>query len=140
MSRCGRRRRPTRPTGRGRPHSRSTSSPPGIPAASARAQPSTARGRPASRPSSDVWTFPCCAVGVDPLTGRSDEGLAVRGASEFEVLALGARYGQDAVYAWTPAEWAIVACRSGRRMVSGWSLAGPAAQFPFSRTPGEPMR
>ena len=85
--------------------------------------------------------FPLPAVGVDPLTGRSDEGLAVRGASEFEVLALGARYGQDAVYAWTPAEWAIVACRGGRRMVSGWSLAGPPRrQFPFSRTPGEPMR
>lgn len=81
------------------------------------------------------------AVGVDPVTGRREEGVAVRGVPEFEVLALGARYGQDAIYAWTPAEWAIVACRGGRRLVSGWSLVRPSeAEFPFSRTPGEPMR
>ena len=81
------------------------------------------------------------AVGVDPMNGRREEGVAVRGVPEFEVLALGARYGQDAIYAWTPAEWAIVACRGGRRLVSGWSLVRPSeAEFPFSRTPGEPMR
>ena len=45
----------------------------------------------------------------------------MRGLPEADVLALGARYGQDAVFAWTPAEWAIVACRGGRRLASAWS-------------------
>ena len=42
------------------------------------------------------------AVGVDPVSRRQEEGVAVRGAPEAGVLALGARYGQDAVFAWTP--------------------------------------
>ena len=62
------------------------------------------------------------AVGVDPTTGRREEGVAVRGLPEAEVLAFGVRYGQDAMFAWTPTEWAVVACRGGRRLVSGWSL------------------
>jgi Protein of unknown function (DUF3293) len=62
------------------------------------------------------------AAGVDPATGRREEGVAVCGASESQILALGARYGQDAVFAWTPQEWAVVACRGGRRQASGWSL------------------
>ena len=63
------------------------------------------------------------AVGVDPLTGRREEGVAVVGLPEAQILALGLRYGQDAVFAWTPAEWAVVACRGRRRQASGWSLA-----------------
>lgn len=62
------------------------------------------------------------AVGLDPVTGRREEGVAVRGLPEARVLALGERYGQDAVFVWTPAEWAVVACRGGRRLASGWSL------------------
>ncbi len=62
------------------------------------------------------------ARGVDPVTGDRDEGVAVRGARESEVAALGARYGQDAMFAWTPGEWAIVACPAGRRVVRGWSV------------------
>ena len=62
------------------------------------------------------------AVGVDPATGHREEGVAVRGVSEAEILVLGAQYGQDAVFAWTPREWAIVACNGGRRVASGWSL------------------
>ena len=37
--------------------------------------------------------------------------MAVRRLPEAEVLALGVRYGQDAVFAWTPADWVIVAVR-----------------------------
>jgi hypothetical protein len=69
----------------------------------------------------DLWA----AVGVDPATGHREEGVAVRGVAQAEILALGARYGQDAVFAWTPREWAIVACDGDRRLVSGWSLAAP---------------
>jgi hypothetical protein len=60
------------------------------------------------------------AVGVDPVTGRREEGAAVIGVAEPVVLALGARFGQDAVFAWTPAEWSIVGCRGGRRLTSAW--------------------
>ncbi len=56
------------------------------------------------------------ALGVDPVSGHREEGVAVRG-SETRVLALGARYGQDAVFRWTPEEWTVVACTGGRRVV-----------------------
>jgi hypothetical protein len=80
------------------------------------------------------------AVGVDPVTGRREEGVAVRAVPESEVLALGDRFGQDAVFAWTPTAWTLVACRGGRRLASGWSLTqAPEVDFPFSHTPGEPM-
>jgi hypothetical protein len=79
------------------------------------------------------------AVGIDPVTGRREEGVAVRGLPEAKVLALGERYGQDAVFAWTPAEWAIVACQGGRRQASGWSLVVPEPGFRFSRASDTPI-
>ena len=57
---------------------------------------------------------------VDPVTGGRDEGVAVVGVSESAVLALAGRYGQDAVFAWSPRAWTIVACACDRRLVSGW--------------------
>ena len=65
------------------------------------------------------------AVGVDPVSGHREEGVAVRGLREVDALALGARYGQDAIFVWTPQEWTVVACTGGRRVVSGWSMAKP---------------
>lgn len=67
------------------------------------------------------------AFGVDIGSGRREEGVAVVGAQESDVLALGARYGQDAVFAWAPTEWAIVACTDGGRLVSGWTLCPPSS-------------
>jgi hypothetical protein len=60
------------------------------------------------------------AVGVDPESGHREEGVAVRGLALDAVLDLGARYGQDAVFEWTPGGWAIVACRGDRRCDFGW--------------------
>ena len=74
------------------------------------------------------------AVGVDPVTGRREEGVAVQGLPEAQVLALGERYGQDAVFAWTPSAWAVVACRGGRRTTTGWSLE--VAPTPILLQPG----
>jgi hypothetical protein len=74
------------------------------------------------------------AVGVDPVTGRREEGVAVRGLPEEQVLALGVRYGQDAIFAWTPAAWAVVACRGGCRATTGWFL--DVAQTPILLQPG----
>ena len=79
------------------------------------------------------------AIGVDSATGRREEGVVVRGVPEAEVLALGVRFGQDAVFSWTPAEWAIVACRGGRRLASGWSLVVPEPGFRFSRASDTPI-
>jgi hypothetical protein len=79
------------------------------------------------------------AIGIDSATGRQEEGVAVRGVPEAEILALGVRYGQDAVFAWTPAEWVIVACQGGRRLASGWSLAVPERGFRFSRACDTPI-
>ena len=63
------------------------------------------------------------AVGVDPVSGHREEGLAVQGLAEHVVRQVGSRYDQDAVFSWTPSEWAIVACLGGRRLVLGWSTA-----------------
>jgi hypothetical protein len=79
------------------------------------------------------------AVGVDPATGRREEGVAVRGLPEAEALALGVRYGQDAIFAWTPREWTIVACRGDRRLASGWSLVVSEPRFRFSRASDTPI-
>lgn len=70
---------------------------------------------------------PCemrAAVGVDPVSGHREEGVAVRGLALDAVLDLGARYGQDAIFAWTPPVWAVVACRGDRRCDFGWSATG----------------
>jgi hypothetical protein len=67
------------------------------------------------------------ARGTDPLTGRADEGVALRGLATEQVRLLGARYGQDAVFEWTPDEWAIVGCREDRRLGFGWSLVRPGS-------------
>ncbi len=65
------------------------------------------------------------ACGTDPITGARDEGVAVRGLDEEVVRALGARFGQDAIFSWSPDEWAIVACAGTRRVAFGWALGSP---------------
>jgi hypothetical protein len=65
----------------------------------------------------ELWS----AVGVDPVSGRREEGVVVRGLALDDVRDVGARYGQDAVFEWTPATWAIVACRGDRRVDLGWT-------------------
>ena len=68
------------------------------------------------------------AVGTDPCTGHREEGIAVGGISEEVVLEIGARFGQDAVFAWSPQGWDTVSCRDGRRRRGGWSLDRAAAR------------
>jgi hypothetical protein len=69
------------------------------------------------------------AVGVDPESGRREEGVAVGGLAETDALRLGAVYGQDAVFRWTPEAWEIVACDGGRRVALGWRLGGAAGNY-----------
>jgi len=63
------------------------------------------------------------AQGFDPSTGYRDDGVAVRGLAERDVCEVGARYGQDAVFAWTPSTWTIVACTGARRLPLGWRIS-----------------
>ena len=73
------------------------------------------------------------AVGLDLVTGRREEGVAVRGLSEAQILALGERYDQDAVFVWTPAAWTVVPCRGRRRLSSGWALEVTPSRISLQR-------
>ncbi len=80
------------------------------------------------------------AYGMDPATGMRDEGVAVRGLDEDAARALGARYGQDAIFSWTPDEWAIVACAGPRRVTFGWALDLGKRRESFRGPSNAPMR
>jgi hypothetical protein len=62
------------------------------------------------------------AVGSDTRSDYREEGVAVVGLSEADASALAARYGQSAIYAWTPQAWAVIACDGSRRTDIGWAL------------------
>jgi Protein of unknown function (DUF3293) len=70
--------------------------------------------------SAPISTWP--ASGRDPDDGYHDEGVAVLGLEEAAARALAARYGQEAIFSWSPGEWAIVACTGGRRVSFDWTL------------------
>ncbi len=63
------------------------------------------------------------AVGIDPVSGHREEGVALGGVVEAEARSLGARYGQDAIFVWTPDAWVVTACRGNRRLALGWSVS-----------------
>jgi len=64
------------------------------------------------------------SVGRDLGTPHFEVGSAVVGLDEEEALAIGRRFGQAAVYRWTPEVWEVVSCAGDRRHPSGWEI-GP---------------
>jgi len=62
------------------------------------------------------------AVGRDPDSAHHEEGLAVAGLTESEGVDLGRRYGQAAVYVWTPEAWTVVSCTGDRCRTYGWRV------------------
>ncbi|MFF7971672.1 DUF3293 domain-containing protein [Streptomyces sp. NPDC007905] len=64
------------------------------------------------------------AVGGDVCGRHSEESVAVVGLSDTAARDLGRRFGQDAIFAWTPDAWRILACDSDAATVSGWSASG----------------
>jgi hypothetical protein len=64
----------------------------------------------------------CHAVGEDPGSGHREEGVAVLGVAVNEARAVGARFGQEAIFVWTRDQWAIVSCASERRQALGWTV------------------
>lgn len=60
------------------------------------------------------------AVGGNPSWTHTEDSVAVVGADEAEVAALGAVFGQDAIFALSPAERRIVGCTGSRAISTGW--------------------
>ncbi|MFF5401498.1 DUF3293 domain-containing protein [Streptomyces misionensis] len=63
------------------------------------------------------------AEGGDPGGTHREESVAVVGLDDAAARALGRRFGQDAVFAWTPGAWRVLACGTGAASVSGWAAS-----------------
>lgn len=61
------------------------------------------------------------AAGGDPSWTHVEPGAAVIDVAEDDVLALGAEFGQDAIFVLTPADRRIVGCTDKQVTVTGWS-------------------
>ncbi|MFI8857503.1 DUF3293 domain-containing protein [Streptomyces prasinus] len=66
------------------------------------------------------------AEGGDACGTHREESVAVVGLSDTAARDLGRRFGQDAVFAWTPDAWRVLACDTGAVAVSGWAASGRA--------------
>ena len=62
------------------------------------------------------------AAGGDPSWTHVEASAAVIGMSEADAIALGAQFGQDAIFVLTPASRRIVGCLSARELSTGWSI------------------
>ncbi|QLJ05383.1 DUF3293 domain-containing protein [Streptomyces sp. NEAU-sy36] len=84
------------------------------------------------------------AAGGDPGGTHQEESVAVVGLGDAAARALGRRFGQDAVFAWTPGAWRVLACGTGAVSVSGWAASArgrarsrPAGRGPLRPAPGQ---
>jgi hypothetical protein len=64
------------------------------------------------------------AAGGDPSWTHVEPGAAVLGLDEADAVALGAAFGQDAIFVVTPAGRRVVGCAGERATTTGWSI-GP---------------
>jgi hypothetical protein len=67
------------------------------------------------------------AVGLDPDSDYREEGVAVSGLSETCAINFGARYEQNAIFAWSPAAWRTLSCIDTREEEAGWIVELPGA-------------
>lgn len=74
----------------------------------------------------------CRAAGGDPAWEHVEASAAVVGVEESEVVALGAEFGQDAVFVLSPAGRRVAGCLSARDIATGWSVSAerPAEHRP----------
>ena len=63
------------------------------------------------------------AAGGDPEWTHVEQSLAVIGLDDEQACALGQQFVQDAIFAWTPTQWSVIACAGTRCLVSGWRVA-----------------
>lgn len=66
------------------------------------------------------------AAGANPDWTHVEPSVAVPGMAEPDALALGARYGQDAIFMLTPASRKVIDCATGRRTLTGWVIVAEA--------------
>ena len=62
------------------------------------------------------------AAGGDPSWTHIAASAAVIGMDEADAIALGAEFGQDAIFVLTPADRRVVSCADGRVAATGWSI------------------
>lgn len=62
------------------------------------------------------------AVASAPDGTHAEESAAVVGWDDAAALALARRYGQDAVFRWSPTAWEVVPCDGGPALRSGWTV------------------
>jgi hypothetical protein len=63
------------------------------------------------------------AAGGDTHGVHIEKSVAVVGLSDAAASELGRRFGQDAVFAWTPDSWRLLSCTGDDSVVSGWRTA-----------------
>jgi hypothetical protein len=63
------------------------------------------------------------AEGGDVRGTHREESVAVVGLSDTAARDLGRHFGQDAVFAWTPDAWRVLACDNDAASVSGWTAS-----------------
>ncbi|MEW2134547.1 DUF3293 domain-containing protein [Streptomyces sp. NPDC005435] len=73
------------------------------------------------------------ATGGSPCGTHTEESVAVTGLTDAEARALGRRFGQDAVFAWSREAWRLLACFGERSAVAGWRTV-PAPPCPTRRS------
>ncbi|MFJ8269338.1 DUF3293 domain-containing protein [Streptomyces sp. NPDC094154] len=66
-----------------------------------------------------AWWF---AEGGDAGGTHREESVAVVGLGDTAARELGHRFGQDAIFAWTPDAWRVLACDSDAVALSGWAV------------------
>ncbi|GLZ45841.1 hypothetical protein Acsp06_20260 [Actinomycetospora sp. NBRC 106375] len=54
---------------------------------------------------------------------HAEEGALVVGLDDDDARALGAAWGQDAVFRWSPTAWTVLACDEGPSVELGWALS-----------------
>ena len=60
-------------------------------------------------------------AGGDPSWTHVEPGAAVIGMDEADAVALGAEFGQDAIFVLTPADRRVIGCTDKRVVATGWS-------------------
>jgi hypothetical protein len=67
----------------------------------------------------------CPGIGRLPGSPHFEEGVAVSGLPVDDAIVLGARYGQYAIFQWTPAALITLSCVDARRHDGGWVTGDP---------------
>ncbi|MEU4327035.1 DUF3293 domain-containing protein [Nonomuraea dietziae] len=65
------------------------------------------------------------AAGGDVTWTHVEESVAVVGLDDDTARRIGARYEQDAVFAWDPRRWRLLECEGDHQVTSGWSVTVP---------------